>query len=74
MISSARSVSVALMPACSSAAFSRISSVVSDLTLTTSRAPWLCTIRVTIALASWASRAQWTCPPARWTDASSSSR
>ena len=39
-MSSARSVSIAVTPRCSSAWLRSISSVVSDLTLTTSRAPW----------------------------------
>ena len=73
-ISSARSVSSAWIPAAASASFSPISSVVSDFTLTTSVAPSARTISVTIALASPASRAQWTTPPRLVTDSSSSSR
>ena len=68
MISSARSVSIASMPTCARASFRPISSVVSDLILTTSFAPWPATIPAMIRLASAASRAQWTCPPARVTD------
>ena len=63
-MSSARSVSQASMPSVARASLSSISWVVMDLTLTTSRAPWSRTIRATIALASAASRAQWTVPPA----------
>ena len=55
----------ALIPASASASLSRISSVVSDLTFTTSRAPVLRTSPVTISFASSASRAQCTSPPAR---------
>ena len=62
-MSSARSVSCAAMPAASSASFSPISWVAIDLTLTTSEAPVACTSRVTISLASFASRAQCTVPP-----------
>ena len=50
-------------PAASSASFSPISSVVSDFTFTISSTPSARTISVTIALASAASRAQWTTPP-----------
>ncbi len=62
-MSSARSVSQAAMPAASSASLSPVSWVAIDLTLTTSSAPVACTSRVTIALASMASRAQCTVPP-----------
>ena len=72
MISSARSVSIGRMPAASSASLSRISSVASDFTFTTSSAPSARTRAVTISFASAASRAQWTTPPAASTDASSS--
>src|SRR6266566_6186457 len=74
MISSARSVSMARIPASASALLRWISSVVSDLTFTTLFAPVPCTISVMMRLASAASRAQWTCPPARWTAASSCNR
>ena len=73
MINSARSVSIAEIPSASSALLSSISSVAIDLTLMTSRAPWPCAIPATIAFASAPSRAQWTMPPARVTDASSRS-
>ena len=72
-MSSARSVSIAVTPRCSSAWLRSISSVVSDLTLTTSRASWAATRSPTTALASVASRAQCTWPPAACTAASSSS-
>ena len=54
------------------ASLSRISSVASDFTFTTSSAPSARTSAVTISFASAASRAQWTTPPAACTDASSS--
>ena len=73
-ISSARSVSYAAMPAASSASLSPISWVAIDLTLTTSVSPVACTSRVTIALASLASRAQCTTPPRAVTSRSSRSR
>ena len=76
MISSARSVSIASMPWAASASLSPISSVAIDLTLITSRG-WVGraspAMPATIAFASAASRAQWTTPPARCTDASSRS-
>ena len=59
------------MPAASSASLSPISWVAIDLTLTTSSAPVACTSRVTIALASSASRAQCTVPPRAVTCSSS---
>src|SRR5829696_2240041 len=74
MMSSARSVSYARMPTPSKYSFNFVSSVAMDLTLTTSRAPWLCAMPATIRLASSASRAQWTWPPARVTDSSSCGR
>ena len=74
MISSARSVSIASTPALASASLRPISSVVSDLILTTSFAPWPVTIPAMIWLASAASRAQCTRPPARVTAASSCKR
>ena len=52
----------------------RISSVVSDFTFTTSRAPAPRTMRVTISFASTASPAQCTSPPARETSDSSRTR
>ena len=55
----------------SRASLSPSSSVVSDLTLTTSRAPVRSTRSTTTAFASVASRAQWTTPPAAVTAASS---
>ena len=70
MISSARSVSIAVMPAAASASLSPISSVAIDLTLTTSSAPCARAMPVTMAFASAASRAQCTVPPAAVTDAS----
>ncbi len=73
-ISSARSVSCAVMPSRASASLSPISSVASDLTLIASDEPAVCTSRATIALASAASRAQCTTPPAAVTDRSSCSR
>jgi hypothetical protein len=60
LISSARSVSIAVIPCASSAVLSSISSVAMDLTLITSRAPWPRAIAATVALASAASRAQCT--------------
>ena len=59
-------------PHASSASLSRISSVASDFTLTTSSAPSARTSATTISFASAASRAQCTVPPAAWTDDSSS--
>jgi hypothetical protein len=73
-ISSARSVSTASTPAVASAWLRPVSSVVSDLTLMTSPAPWDVTSPATIRLHSAASRAQWTRPPIRSTLASSCSR
>ncbi len=73
-ISSARSVSVAVMPAASSASLSPISCVAIDLTFTTSVSPVACTSRVTMAFASSASRAQWTVPPRAVTCSSSWTR
>ena len=73
-MSSARSVSCAVMPSAASASFISISSEASDLTFTTSVAPCALTMPVRIALASAPSRAQCTWPPAAWTDASSCSR
>ncbi len=69
-ISSARSVSYARTPAPASAAFSPISWVAIDLTLTTSRSPVSRTSRVTMRLASRASAAQCTVPPAAVTASS----
>ena len=66
-ISSARSVSTTSIPAAARASFRRISSVVSDLTFTTSRSPVACTSPATTRQASSASRAQCTWPPARST-------
>ena len=71
---SARSVSIGSIPAAASASFSPISSVVSDLTLTTLRSPVADTRSTTSALASAASRAQCTTPPAAVTAASSRTR
>ena len=68
-ISSARSVSIAVIPASASASLSPISSVVSDFTLTTSSRPARRTRPVTISFASSASRAQCTTPPAATTGA-----
>ncbi len=62
------------MPADSSASLSPISWVAIDLTLTTSVSPVSCTRRVTMALASLASRAQCTTPPRAVTSRSSRSR
>ena len=73
-ISSAKSVSSAWMPCSASASLRSISSVVSDLTLTTSSAPWRRATSTTTAFASAASRAQCTCPPAASTAASNSTR
>ncbi len=73
-ISSARSVSYALIPAFASASLSPISCVAIDLTLTTSRSPVSCTSRVTMRFASSASAAQCTVPPARVTASSNCSR
>ena len=53
------------MPRSWSASFSPVSSVVSDLALTTSSTPWAATMSPTIRLHSSASRAQCTTPPAR---------
>ena len=72
-MSSARSVSSATTPACSSASLRPISSVAIDFTLTTSSNPWSRAIPATIPFASAASRAQWTVPPAAATEASSRS-
>ena len=72
-ISSARSVSQALIPAASNASLSPISWVAIDLTLTTSSAPVARTRSMTIWLASFASRAQCTTPPRAVTAASSCS-
>src|SRR5215216_38293 len=69
-ISSARSVSIAEIPRRASASLSPISSVASDLTLISSRAPCASAMRATIAHASVPSRAQCTVPPARVTFAS----
>ncbi len=63
-MSSARSVSHALMPASSSASLSSISWVAIDLTLTTSSTSLARTMSTTIRLASSASRAQCTTAPA----------
>jgi hypothetical protein len=52
------------MPSASSASLSPISWVAIDLTLTTSDCPVCLTSSVTIRLASSASAAQWTMPPA----------
>ena len=71
MMSSARSVSIASMPCSASASFRPISSVVSDLILTTSFAACASAIPAMMALASAASAAQCTCPPARVTACSS---
>ena len=73
-MSSARSVSSAVMPSAASASFSPVSWVAIDFTLTTPLAPASRTRRATIALASSAPEAQCTCPPARVTLASSRSR
>ena len=70
-MSSARSVSIAAMPAPRSASLSPISCVAIDLTLTTSSAPVARTRSVTIRLASSASRAQCTVPPRAVTCSSS---
>ena len=70
MISSARSVSIASIPWSASASLSPISSVASDLTLISSRAPWSWAMPATMRFASAASRAQCTTPPARVTEAS----
>jgi hypothetical protein len=74
MISSARSVSTAVMPAAASASFRPISSVAIDLTLTTWSAPAARASEATISLASVASAAQCTRPPAAVTLSSSRSR
>ncbi len=78
-MSSARSVSYTAIPAASRASLRPISWVAIDLTLTTSRfpvsqPPAARTRSVTIRLASAASAAQWTVPPAAVTDSSSWSR
>ena len=73
-MSSARSVSQAAIPSFARASLSSISWVTIDLTLITSSAPASRTRRATMALASAASRAQWTVPPAAVTFASSRSR
>ncbi len=62
------------MPASSSASLSPISCVAIDLTFTTSDSPVSLTSRVTIRLASSASAAQWTVPPAAVTDSSNWTR
>ena len=72
-MSSARSDSIARMPACASASFRPISWVAIDLTFSTSRASRSSARRVTISEASSASRAQCTTPPAAATDSSSCS-
>jgi hypothetical protein len=74
MISSARSVSTARTPVAASASFSSISSVAIDLTFTTSSTAWSRAMPQTIWLASSASRAQCTRPPALATACSSCSR
>ena len=71
-MSSARSVSTAVMPWAARCSLSPISCVAMDLTLTTSVAPAARTRSVTIRLASAASVAQWTTPPRAVTAASSS--
>ena len=73
-ISSARSVSIARMPSAARASFSPVSWVAIDLTLTTLSASASLTSLATIALASAASRAQCTWPPALVTFSSSWSR
>ena len=73
-MSSARSVSSASMPSAASASFSPVSWVTIDLTLTTRSAPAARVRPATIALASPASWAQCTWPPARVTFSSSRSR
>ena len=73
-ISSAKSVSSAWMPASASAALRPISSVVSDLTFTTSSTPCARATAATAAFASAASRAQCTWPPAASTADSNWSR
>ena len=70
MISSARSVSIASIPRACRPSLRSISSVASDLTLITSRAPLASAMPATIAVASAPSRAQCTVPPARVTAAS----
>ncbi|CAM5709631.1 hypothetical protein SVIOM74S_03417 [Streptomyces violarus] len=62
------------MPSASSASLSPISCVAIDLTLTTSDSPVIFTSWVTISLASAASAAQWTMPPAAVTASSNCSR
>lgn len=69
-ISSARSVSYAAMPSASRCSFRPISCVAIDLTLTTSVSPVARTSSVTIRLASAASVAQCTVPPAAVTASS----
>ncbi len=73
-ISSAKSVSSAWMPASARAAFRWISSVVSDFIFTTSLTPWARATSTTTALASAASLAQWTWPPALTTADSNCTR
>ncbi len=73
-MSSARSVSSALMPTAARASFSPVSCVAIDFTLTTPSAPAPRTRAATIAFASSASAAQCTWPPAFVTLASSRSR
>ena len=70
-MSSARSVSTARMPLAARASFSPVSWVAIDLTFTTVSASASLTSRATIALASAASRAQCTWPPALVTFSSS---
>ena len=69
-MSSARSVSTAAIPASVSASFVPSSWVVMDFTFTTSAPPAWRTRLTTIRLASTASLAQWTTPPAAVTDSS----
>ena len=73
LMSSARSVSTAAIPSAARASLRPISSVAIDLTLMTSETPWSRAMPATIALASTASRAQCTSPPAWTTDSSSRS-
>ena len=70
-MSSARSVSHAVMPRSARASLSPISCVAMDFTLTTSVEPVARTRSPTIVLASAASRAQWTTPPLAVTVSSS---
>lgn len=73
-MSSARSVSYAVIPAASSASLRPISWVAMDLTLTTSRSPVSRIRPVTIRFASSASAAQWTVLPAAVTACSNWTR